>query len=185
MASSETSGAGASRNHSICTIEPATVTVEPDFDTGGITLEIVDRDGRGCGTTLDLLAAVNVALKMNGAVIRLRGLGGGPAMTAAAEFDRLLAEERAAWAAVEAAADGFEADRLAQHAMALSDKVLAARPSDPTSCAALLRWFTSDFEGHNLQLDDKEMLDHVAARLEAMAASMAAEENAQRYGPGA
>jgi hypothetical protein len=60
----------------ITSIEPQSVTVAPDHDTGGVLLEIVDRVGSGFATILDQLVAIDVAIRLIGSVARLRGRGG-------------------------------------------------------------------------------------------------------------
>jgi hypothetical protein len=59
----------------IQSIEPATVTVQPDFDVGGVSLEIADQDGAGFKTLFDLNDALDATMKLIGAVHRLRRLG--------------------------------------------------------------------------------------------------------------
>jgi hypothetical protein len=78
MATDQSSGRNPSRNPSVTSIEPATVTVAPDFDTGGVSLEVVDRAGRGFATVLDQAVAIDVTLRIVGAIGRLRGYGGEP-----------------------------------------------------------------------------------------------------------
>lgn len=56
-------------------IEPASVSVTPDFDVGGVALEVVDSAGHGFGTVLDQLVALDVVLRIGGAIARLRGYG--------------------------------------------------------------------------------------------------------------
>jgi hypothetical protein len=62
-------------NPSITSIERHTVDVRPDFDVGGVALEVVDSDGKGFGTVLDQSVALDVTLRLVGAVARLRGYG--------------------------------------------------------------------------------------------------------------
>ena len=59
----------------ITDIEPFVVGVGADHDVGGVMLEVVDRDGRGFRTVLDQLVALDVVLKIMGAIARLRGYG--------------------------------------------------------------------------------------------------------------
>jgi hypothetical protein len=75
MATPEGSAGDPARNPTITIVEPATVTVAPDFDVAGITLEVVDREGQGFGTVLDQAAAIDVVLRIVGAVARLRRYG--------------------------------------------------------------------------------------------------------------
>jgi hypothetical protein len=72
MATPEGSAGDLARNFTITMIEPATVAVAPDFDVAGVTLEVVDQEGQGFGTVLDQAAAIDVVLRMLGAVARLR-----------------------------------------------------------------------------------------------------------------
>lgn len=73
MATDQGSDASASRNPGITEIEPHNVQVQPDHDVGGVTLEVADQAGNGFRTILDQLAALEVALRIIGAVARLRG----------------------------------------------------------------------------------------------------------------
>jgi hypothetical protein len=76
MAASEGSDAPASRNpNTIQYVEPAQVSVQPDFDTAGVALEVVDSAGHGFGTVLDQTVAVDVAIRVISSVARLRGYG--------------------------------------------------------------------------------------------------------------
>lgn|SRR5690606_6153914 len=90
----------------------------------------------------------------------------GNPITTPAEFDRLLAELRAADAAVEAAdgtpayAEAVERDRRAFEA------VLAARPNDPVTMGRQLRWFV---EQELVQPEHAPVFAHIADRLEALA----------------
>jgi hypothetical protein len=74
MATDESSGRTAP-NPDITSIEPSNVTVWADMDTGGVSLEVVDRTGRGFATVLDQAVAIDVTLRIVGAVARLRGYG--------------------------------------------------------------------------------------------------------------
>jgi hypothetical protein len=49
------------------------VSVQPDHDVGGVTLEVTDRDGAGFKTVLDQLVAIDCAMRLIGSVARLRG----------------------------------------------------------------------------------------------------------------
>jgi hypothetical protein len=78
MATDQSSGRTPPRNPSIASIEPHQVEVRPDYDVGGVALEVVDRTGRGFATVLDQAVAIDVTLRIVGAVARLRGYGGVP-----------------------------------------------------------------------------------------------------------
>jgi hypothetical protein len=57
----------------IADLEPGTISVQPNYNVGGITLEIVDSAGAGFLTVLDQAAALNLALRLIAAIARLRG----------------------------------------------------------------------------------------------------------------
>jgi hypothetical protein len=57
----------------ITEIEPASVTVAPDFDVGGVQFEVVDRTGAGFRTIFDQAVALDIAMRTIGAIARLRG----------------------------------------------------------------------------------------------------------------
>jgi hypothetical protein len=79
MPADDDSGAPALRNPATVTdLEPDTVDVRPDYAANGVRLEVVDRDGRGFNTILDLDDALGVAMKIIGAIARLRGWEGRP-----------------------------------------------------------------------------------------------------------
>jgi hypothetical protein len=60
---------------SIVYIEPANVTVRPDFDVNGVELEIADQEGVGFKTLFDREDALDIAVRIIGAVAQLRGEG--------------------------------------------------------------------------------------------------------------
>jgi hypothetical protein len=47
--------------------------VRPDFGVAGVTLEVVDSGGAGFRTIFDQHAAVELVLRITGAIARLRG----------------------------------------------------------------------------------------------------------------
>jgi hypothetical protein len=61
---------------SVAYIEPANVTVRPDFDVNGVELEIADQEGIGFKTLFDREDALDIAVRIIGAVAQLRGNGG-------------------------------------------------------------------------------------------------------------
>lgn len=54
-------------------IEPHQIDIAPDHTVGGIEIVILDRLGRGFRTVLDQAVAIDVVLRMTGALARLRG----------------------------------------------------------------------------------------------------------------
>ena len=54
-------------------VEPVSVDVRPDFGVAGVTLEVVDSGGAGFRTIFDQHAAVELVLRITGAIARLRG----------------------------------------------------------------------------------------------------------------
>jgi hypothetical protein len=91
-------------------------------------------------------------------------------MTTAQDFAALLAEYQAADAAYEDADNSGDEDAvnavLPRYREAF-DALLAARPTDPKSLAAQLRWFVAD----EVRTRENRMLLHIATQLEAMAAA--------------
>jgi hypothetical protein len=59
------------RRNPITDIEPDQIEVRPDLDVGGVAVEIIGRDGRGFRTMLDWQVALDTALRMAGAALRL------------------------------------------------------------------------------------------------------------------
>ena len=62
----------------ITSVEPVQVDVRPDYDCGGVLIEAVDRDGNGFSTIFDHQAALELVLRVVGALARLRGWGAAP-----------------------------------------------------------------------------------------------------------
>jgi hypothetical protein len=56
-------------------IEPANVTVRPDFDVNGVEVEMADQEGVGFKTLFYREDALDVAVRIIGAVEKLRGDG--------------------------------------------------------------------------------------------------------------
>jgi hypothetical protein len=63
---------------SIIDIEPNSVTVQADHDTGGVQLEVVDRDGNGFRTIFDQLVVLDIVVGCINALAKLRGYGSVP-----------------------------------------------------------------------------------------------------------
>jgi hypothetical protein len=84
-------------------------------------------------------------------------------MTTTPQFDQLLAEYRAAVAEYQATEEA-DADRCS----AAYDALLAARPTDPAALAVLVRWLAREMRT-GLSGKEPEILEHVAAQLEALA----------------
>jgi hypothetical protein len=61
---------------SVACIEHTAVTVRPDFDVNGVELEIADQEGIGFKTLFDREDALDIAVRIIGAVAQLRGDGG-------------------------------------------------------------------------------------------------------------
>jgi hypothetical protein len=64
---------GGNQMTSVAYIEPANVTVRPDFDVNGVELEIADQEGIGFKTLFDREDALDIAVRIIGAVEKLRG----------------------------------------------------------------------------------------------------------------
>jgi hypothetical protein len=60
---------------SVAYIEPANVKVRPDFDVNGVEVEIADQEGVGFKTLFDREDALDIAVRIIGAVEKLRGDG--------------------------------------------------------------------------------------------------------------
>jgi hypothetical protein len=63
-----------SGNPTITNMEAAHVGVRPEFDLNAVELEVVDQDGEGFRTLLGWERGMDLALRVTGAVIRLRGI---------------------------------------------------------------------------------------------------------------
>lgn len=96
--------------------------------------------------------------------------------TTAAELEAMIAELGAAWAA----ADGPESDerrRASHRAIDLERAVLAARPTDALALAMQLRVYRQCCDP-----EKPEVLDHIADRLDAIAAGQSGESSATIVG---
>jgi hypothetical protein len=85
----------------------------------------------------------------------------------AAELERLIAAERAAW---QAAAENNRL--LMEKARKVTDRLRAARPRDPAAMAQLLRWLAAEDGGCAAGMLDEDLhpiLEHIADQLDAMA----------------
>jgi hypothetical protein len=63
----------ATEDPTIAEVEPHSVSVQPDYDLGGVVLEVTDQAGAGFKTIFDQLVALDVAVRIAGAIARLRG----------------------------------------------------------------------------------------------------------------
>jgi hypothetical protein len=74
MANGNPSSGGSPGNPGVVEIEPVHGAVAPDWGRWRVTLEMVDRAGDGFKTIFDVGDALDTALRMVGAVMKLRGL---------------------------------------------------------------------------------------------------------------